>query len=132
MQERIKRIYTQQFSLAKGGINTLTSLDRTNLLNQITVYKTDSYKTFQSKSERVGFHIAQIRNRAGMYMHSSTQAYERGKASSFRLDLPEYPADGSSDMPFKLQVSLGIQTRKRFSGCVLETRLRFRALRIMC
>ena len=37
MQARIKRIHTQQFSLAKGGLNTLTSLDKTNLSNQIGV-----------------------------------------------------------------------------------------------
>ena len=94
MQERIKRIYTQQFSLAKGGLNTLTALDTTNLSNQIGV-QNGFLQNFSEQIRDGRLSYGQINNRAGMYMHSSTQAYERGKASSYRLDLPEYPADGN-------------------------------------
>ena len=94
MQARIKRIHTQQFSLAKGGLNTLTSLDKTNLSEQIGV-QNGFLQNFSEQIREGRLSHPQIRTRAGMYMHSSTQAFERGKASSFRLDLPEYPADGN-------------------------------------
>jgi hypothetical protein len=39
---------------------------------------------------------AQIGARSGLYIDSSTQAFERGRSASYGLPaLPEYPADGS-------------------------------------
>ena len=72
----------------------MTALDVTNVSNQIGV-QNEFLQNFSEQIRDGRLSYGQIRNRAGMYMHSSTQAYERGKASSFRLDLPEYPADGS-------------------------------------
>ena len=94
MQRRIKRLYTQQWALAKGGMNALTAADLVNIQNQVGVqYGFLDNFTEQIRGGELSFR--QIRNRSEMYMHSGTQAYERGRASSYRLDLPAYPADGS-------------------------------------
>ena len=94
VRRHIKKVYLGEWLLAKGGVNAMLSND----VRLVGVHVQRQYQFLQSFIEQVRngeLSAAQIRARTEMYIHSATQAYERGQASSYDIDLPEYPADGN-------------------------------------
>lgn len=94
IRRHIKRAYLGEWLLGKGGINAMTSDD----VRLVGIHVQRQYQYLQNFVEQVRngeLSVAQIRSRTEMYMHSATQAYERAQASSYGIDLPEYPADGN-------------------------------------
>ena len=94
MRRIIKNSYLQQWALQRGGLNAMTSND----LITLSLHTQRQHEFLQRFAEQISegeLSYPQIRNRSEMYVHSSTQSAERAKASSFDIDLPEYPADGN-------------------------------------
>ena len=94
MRRIIKNSYLEQWALSRGGINAMTSND----LITLSLHTQRQHEFLQRFAEQISegeLSYPQIRNRSEMYVHSSTQSAERGKASSFNIDLPEYPGDGN-------------------------------------
>ena len=94
IRRQIKKTYLGEWMLSRGGVNAMTSDD----VRGVGIHVQRQYQFLQNFVEQVRngeLSVAQIRSRTEMYIHSATQAYERGQASSFGIDLPEYPGDGN-------------------------------------
>ena len=94
MRRLIKKAYLGEWMLAKGGINAMTTRDVASIASH-TLRQYGFLQNFATQIKEGELSVGQIRSRSEMYLHSSTQAYERGQASSFDIDLPEYPGDGN-------------------------------------
>ena len=94
MRRLIRKSYMTEFLFAKGGVNAMTASD----LNLVGDIVKSQYQFLNNFAEQMGageLSVAQIRSRSEMYVLSSRQSYERGQASSYGIELPEYPADGN-------------------------------------
>lgn len=94
VRRHVKKVYLGEWLLAKGGVNAMSAND----VRLVGIHVQRQYQFLQNFIEQVRngeLSAAQIRARTEMYIHSATQAYERGQASSHAIDLPEYPADGN-------------------------------------
>ena len=94
MRREISYIFSDEYLLAKGGRNAMFQAD----LDAIEDMLRTQYAFLQEFAEDVkagNLSKAQIAARSELYLDSSTQSHERGKASRHGLVLPEYPADGS-------------------------------------
>lgn len=93
-RRRIKQVYLGEWLLGKGGVNAMMESDvegvGTNVLHQHTYFQ-----AFVEQIRRGELSAAQIKARSRMYIDSATQAYERGRASSYGVALPQYPGDGN-------------------------------------
>ena len=92
---------------------------------------TNSYNKFAEQISDCELSYPQIRNRSEMYGRSSIQSAERAKASSFDIDLPDFPADENYDTSQgAVSMQLGNKRRRRIDGLLLDDcRERFCALR---
>ena len=94
IRRHIKKTYLGEWLLGKGGVNAMTAND----VRLVGIHVHRQYEFLQNFVEQIRngeLSVAQIRSRTEMYIHSATQAYERGQASSYDVDLPEYPGDGN-------------------------------------
>ena len=94
MRRLIRKAYLSQYLLAKGGVNAMTRRDIGSLASQV-LRQYGFLQNFANQIKNGELSVGQIRSRSEMYLHSSTQAFERGQASSFGIELPEYPGDGN-------------------------------------
>lgn len=95
MQVLIKQTFGVQYAYGRGGRNAMTADDFTALDTLIR----DQYQYLRAFAQDIAagkLSEAQITARAGLYHGSSVRAYEQGKAASWGLQLPHYPADGST------------------------------------
>ena len=95
MRREVSNIFSSEYLLAKGGRNAMFQAD----LDAIQEMLTTQYTFLQNFAEdvRAGeLSQAQIAARSELYLDSSTQAHERGKAGRHGVvGLPYYPGDGS-------------------------------------
>ena len=94
VRRHIKKVYLGEWLLGKGGVNAMTAND----VRLVGIHVHRQYEFLQNFIEQVRngeLSVAQIRSRSEMYIRSATHAYERGQASSYDVDLPEYPGDGN-------------------------------------
>ena len=94
MRREVSNIFSSEYLLAKGGRNAIFQAD----LDAIQEMLTTQYTFLQNFAEkvRVGeYSQAQIAAYSELYLDSSTQAHERGKAGRHGVTLPFYPGDGS-------------------------------------
>lgn len=95
MREQIKTLYLQQYMLGRGGLDAMTQADYGRVGGMLT----EQYRYLDNFAREIAqgkLSPAQIAMRARMYLDSSTQAYERGKAAARGLRLPAYPGDGGT------------------------------------
>lgn len=96
MRQLIKETYIGQYVLASGGRNKLGPADWGRVGAQVR----SQYAYLQGFAQDIvnGRYnsAAAIAARAGLYINSSTQMFERGNAARHGLTLPAYPGDGSS------------------------------------
>jgi predicted nucleic acid-binding Zn ribbon protein len=93
---RIRIAFDAEFMAGRGGRNALTDADR-SLIARLRKTQREFLRSFAEEIADGGFSEAKIAARAKLYVASSRQAFERGKARSWNLRLPAYPADGSSE-----------------------------------
>lgn len=96
MRAAVKDAIGAQYVFGRGGVNAMQASDwaRTGNLAK------DSYKYLRSFAQDIAdgkLSEKQIAARAQLYFNSTTNAYERGRAASFEVVLPAYPADGGTD-----------------------------------
>lgn len=94
-RREIKTVFLDQYVLGKGGRGNMTQSDFGTvgyLVKQQYQYAHDFALDIASGK----LSQAQIAQRAGLYMDSSTQSFERGKGASYGLTLPEHPGDGNA------------------------------------
>lgn len=97
MRAIIRTSTIDQYVLGRGGRHAMTPADWGRVGRMVR----EQYKyasAFAAEIAAGKLSEAQIAARARLYMASSTAAFERGRAASFRgLKLPAYPADGSQE-----------------------------------
>ena len=94
MRNHVRNTFDAQYMLSKGGRNAMAQADLDTLsevINEQHRYLQDFAQEIQSGQLSIG----QINQRSKLYIEAATSAHERGKASSFDIQLPEYPADGN-------------------------------------
>jgi len=95
-REIIKQTYIDQYVMGKGGRNAMTQADWGRVGRMLR----DQYGYLQNFGQDIADgkkSVAQIRNQASMYIDSSVQAFERGKAASYgNFTLPAHPGDGQT------------------------------------
>ena len=94
MRKRVRDVNNAEYMLARGGRNAMFQTD----LDVLSEIIKDQFGYLQKFGEEVRggkLSASQITARSELYMESATAAHEKGKAASFDIVLPEYPADGS-------------------------------------
>jgi len=109
MRSTIRTSTVDQYVLGRGGRNAMTPAD----WGRVGRLVKEQYKyagAFAQDIADAKLSAAQIAARAQLYMASSTGAYERGRAASFKgLRLPAYPADGSQQCKANCKCSWSIE-----------------------
>ena len=97
MRELVKDAFAGQYMAARGGRNAMTQSDWGRVGRMVR----DQYAWLQGFAEDLQagkLTEGQARARAGLYMAASTQAFERGKQTSYGMPaLPQYPGDGNTE-----------------------------------
>lgn len=111
MRATIRTSTIDQYVLGRGGRNAMTQADWGRVGRMVR----EQYKFAGGFAQDIAdgkLSAAQIAARAQLYMASSTGAYERGRAASFKgLRLPQYPADGSQDCKANCKCSWDIDDK---------------------
>jgi hypothetical protein len=99
MRDNLRKDYTLQYLIGKGGRNNMTQRDWSIIGRTLQ----DQYKylgSFASDIKNGRYtdeQIAGIANRSNLYSSSSGQAYMRGMSEAWEtVTLPHYPRDGST------------------------------------
>lgn len=96
MRQVIKETYIDQYVMAKGGRGQLTQAD----YGRIGAMVKEQYKFLQGfERDLLNGKVkgGQIAVRAGLYIDSSTQAFERSRSEALGVPtLPQYPGDGAT------------------------------------
>lgn len=93
MRQTVKSTFVDQYVLGRGGRNMMSQRDWGRVGQMIRV-QYDYLQKFYHDVVKKDLTEAQIAVRAGLYIESSTQAFEKGRVEDFGIVLPEYPADG--------------------------------------
>jgi len=94
--DRVKIAFNAEFMAGRGGRNALTQSDKSAMARMLKSQR-QFLRDFSEEIRSGTMSEAMIRSRADLYINASRQAFEKGKARSFDLRLPAYPADGSSE-----------------------------------
>lgn len=95
MRDLIKNTYRAMYELAIGGRENMTQADYGRLGGILQ----EQYRYLDGFAQDLAdgkLSLPQAQYRARMYIESATQAFERAKAASYGLVLPQYPGDGST------------------------------------
>lgn len=115
-RQELKNIYINQYALGRGGYNAMTQADWGSLGGQLK----RQYEYMQRFSDDIAagrLSQAQIEQRMRLYFNSATQAYERGKARSAGLVLPQYPGDGRTQCRTNCKCEWDIQETDEAWDC---------------
>lgn len=85
-----------QYMFGNGGKNVLSTLS-INKIQTIVQNNKTYFKKFGQEILAGELTGAQILQRIQMYGEAVTEGYERAKAHSYNVEMPEYPADGLQD-----------------------------------
>lgn len=97
MRRAIKDAYTIQYTVGKGGMDNMTQSDW-GRIGGLLKGQYQYLNAFAGEIANGDLTPKQIVARANLYIDSSTQAFERGKAASHGLfNLPAYPGDGTTE-----------------------------------
>lgn len=109
MREQLKQVYIDQYCLGRGGRNAMTPSDWGRVGNMLK----EQYRYLNNFAGDIAagkLSEAQIAARAKLYMASSTQAYEKGKAYGMGVPpLPAYPGDHSTECGAQCKCEWDIQ-----------------------
>jgi hypothetical protein len=96
MREAIKAIFGAQYVFGRGGLNAMQPNDWAGL-GDLVEQQFSFLSGFADDVAAGKFSQPQIRIRAELYVGSSVQAHEAGKAAALDVELPAQPGDGSSE-----------------------------------
>lgn len=95
MKDNAQMTDVHQYVSRRGGFNAMTDADWDQLNGVVGRH----YDEIDALSRRIGegrYSVEQISNYSGSIINGTTEASERGYASSYGVTLPAYPADGST------------------------------------
>ena len=115
MQRAVREINTVQWAFGRGGRNAMAAEDRAALAETIRA-QYDFLRSFALQIAEGELTAAQVAARAQLYNASSTQAYERGRASAWGVELPHHPGDGSTPCKANCRCTL----RYKDTGSTIE------------
>lgn len=95
MRDRTKRAFTAEYLLGRGGTNAMTAADWGTLGSMLK----EQYRYLRGFAEDMvagDLSAEYVANRAGLYFHSATQAFERGRATAWGVEPPQVPGDGGT------------------------------------
>lgn len=96
MRQEVKDNFINQYMLAHGGRNSMTQADW-GRVGQMVRGQYEYLNAFADQIASGEYSEQAIAARARMYVESSGQAFERGKAAAQGVpDLPAYPSDGQT------------------------------------
>lgn len=95
MREAVKTAIGAQYVYGRGGLNNMEQADwgRAGSMTK------EAYGYLRGFAEQIAageLSEKQINARSALYLNSTVNAYERGRAASFGIALPVYPADGGT------------------------------------
>ena len=97
MRQAVKQEYIAQYCLGMGGRNNMAAADWGRIGRMLAPNGQYEYlQRFAEEIELDNLSPAQIQARANLYVQSSAQAFEKGRASTHGITLPNYPGDGST------------------------------------
>lgn len=92
----IQDLVTMQYMFGVGGKNTLTD-QRVFKIGTMVKKQREYFRKFAEEIKEGELSGAQVLQRIQMYGESVTEGYEVAKAHTHRVEMPEYPADGTQD-----------------------------------
>jgi len=98
MRDNLRRVYTTQYLLGRGGINNMSQRDWGVLGHELR----NQYSYLHTFASEIGTrytdkNLAGLVNRMNLYASSTGWAFERAKAESYGIPtLPRYPRGGST------------------------------------
>jgi hypothetical protein len=116
MRTLLKDTYRAMYELAVGGRENMTQADY-GRLGGILAEQYRYLDRFAADLAEGKLSLAQALYRARLYIASSTQAYERAKAASYGITLPQYPGDGSTQCLTNCRCEWVIKERKNDYAC---------------
>lgn len=111
MRAAIKAIFGAQYALGRGGLKAMQS-DDWQRLGDLVDEQYGFLGGFVSDIVAGKLSTPQIKIRAELYVGSSVQAHEAGKAAAWNVDLPAQPGDGSSECLANDRCSWHLRRRK--------------------
>lgn len=96
MQAAIKSVFGAEYALGRGGLNAMQP-DDWQRLGQMLDEQYGYLERFAEDIAAAKLSQPQIRVRVELYVGSSVQAHEAGKAAAFDVELPAQPGDWSSE-----------------------------------
>lgn len=132
MREAIKTATGAQYVYGRGGLNIMEQADwgRAGSMTK------EAYGYLRGFAEQIAageLSEKQINARSALYLNSTVNAYERGRAASFGINLPAYPADGGTQcVPAETIVSaetIEIAYRRWYDGPMI--RLEFAGSKVL-
>lgn len=140
VRDRLKRVYTAEYMLGRGGKNAMTQADY-GRVGSMLKEQYDYLRNFALYVQNGEMSEAQIAARTQLYHESSIQAFERGKAAAYSTDeedlnLPAYPGDGRTPCRARCKCRWSIRETKKSwkaywlrskaescSGCITRSQL---------
>ena len=95
MRVAVKEAIGAQYVYGRGGVNAMQAAD----WGRAGAMTREAYGYLRAFAESIAagdLTEKQIAARSALYLNSTVNAYERGRAASFGLTLPVYPADGGT------------------------------------
>lgn len=96
MRDAIKAIFGAQYVFGRGGLRAMQPKDW-DRLGELVEQQFGFLSGFADDVAAAKLSKPQIRVRAELYVGSSVQAHEAGKAAALDVELPAQPGDGSSE-----------------------------------
>jgi hypothetical protein len=96
MRQAIKSAFGAQYVFGRGGLRAMEPADWQHL-GELVQQQYGYLEQFATDVANGGLSQPQITVRATMYVGSSVQAHEAGKAAALFVELPAMPGDGSSE-----------------------------------
>lgn len=89
---RIENTLITEYVYGRGGINAMTAADRTILKGMLDTQRR-YWRGFMREIRSTPQSVERIAARSNLYHGASRSMYERGRASAWKLSLPEYPGE---------------------------------------
>lgn len=96
MRDVVRDTFAAQYAYGRGGLNAMTT-DDWQAINDLADAQSRYLRSFAQDVAAGRLSEAKISARSVLYLQSSRQAYGRGLAASWGIELPAYPGDGSSE-----------------------------------
>jgi hypothetical protein len=93
-RDLVRDTHAGQYVYGRGGLNAMTADDWATV-NALADEQAGYLRSFAQDVAAGRLSDRQVAARSNLYLASSRQAYERGRAAAWNVDLPTYPGQGT-------------------------------------